>query len=89
MPEDANGKAMPRWLYCLTMPPARLPHEGCSWASAMLMMGDERHMFLECPALVDLMQEVSPLFADCSDGMARLVWAKDSAHGQQVHHCLH
>ena len=34
MPED--GEAMPRRLYCLTMPPAQLPYEGCSWASAML-----------------------------------------------------
>ena len=36
VPEDENGEAMPRRLYCLTMPPAQLPHEGCCWASAML-----------------------------------------------------
>ena len=29
MPEDENGEAMPRRLYCLTMPPAQLSHEGC------------------------------------------------------------
>ena len=40
MPEDENGEAMPRRLCCLTMPPAQLPHEGCSWASAMLSFED-------------------------------------------------
>ena len=29
MPEDENVEAMPRWLYCLTMPPAQVSHEGC------------------------------------------------------------
>ena len=38
MPEDENGEAMPRRRYCLTMPPAHLPHEGCCWASAMLSL---------------------------------------------------
>ena len=32
MPEDEN--------YCLTMPLAQLPYEGCSWASAMLSPED-------------------------------------------------
>ena len=36
MPEDENGEAMPRGLYCLTMPSAQLSHEGCCWASATL-----------------------------------------------------
>ena len=40
-PEDENREAMPRWLYrlnSLTMPPAQLPNEGRSWASAMLSL---------------------------------------------------
>ena len=37
-------------------------------------MGDERHMLLECPALRD---EYSPLVAECSGVMARLVWVRN------------
>ena len=33
-----NGEATPRRLYCLTTPPALLPYEGCSGASAMLTL---------------------------------------------------
>ena len=40
-------------------------------------LGDERHMLLECPALADLRDEYSPLVADCSGVMARLVWARN------------
>ena len=40
-------------------------------------LGDERHMLLECPALADLRDEYSPLVAECSGVMARLVWARD------------
>ena len=40
-------------------------------------LGDERHMLLECPALADLRDEFSPLVAECSGVMARLVWARD------------
>ena len=29
-------------------------------------LGDERHMFLKCPALADLRDEYSPLVAECS-----------------------
>ena len=39
-------------------------------------LGDERHMLLECPALADLRDEFSPLIAECSGVMARLVWAQ-------------
>ena len=39
--------------------------------------GDERHMLLECPALADLRDEFSPLVAECSGVMARLVWARN------------
>ena len=31
-----TGETMPRRLYCLTMPPAQLSHEGCCWASGTL-----------------------------------------------------
>ena len=34
-------------------------------------------MLLECPALADLRDEYSPLVAECSGVMARLVWASD------------
>ena len=37
--------------------------------------GDEGHMLLECPALADLRYELSPLVAECSGVMARLVWS--------------
>ena len=40
-------------------------------------LGDERHMLLECPALADLRDEYSPLVAECSRVMARLVWARN------------
>ena len=40
-------------------------------------LGDERHMLLECPALADLRDEYSPLVAECSGVMARLVWARN------------
>ena len=40
-------------------------------------LGDERHMLLECPALADLRDEFSPLIAECSGVMARLVWARN------------
>ena len=38
-------------------------------------LGDERRMLLECPALADLGDEYSPLVAEFSGVMARLVWA--------------
>ena len=38
---------------------------------------DERHMLLECPALADLRDEYSPLVAECTGVMARLVWARN------------
>ena len=41
------------------------------------ILGDERHMLLECPALADLRDEFSPLVAECSGVMARLVWASN------------
>ena len=40
-------------------------------------LGDERQMLLECPALADLRDEFSPLIAECSGVMTRLVWAKN------------
>ena len=40
-------------------------------------LGGERHMLLECPALADLRDEFSPLVAECSGVMARLVWARN------------
>ena len=40
-------------------------------------LGDERHILLECPALADLRDEYSPLVAECSGVMARLVWARN------------
>ena len=40
-------------------------------------LGDERHMLMGCPALADLRDEFSPLVAECSDVMARLVWARN------------
>ena len=40
-------------------------------------LGDGRHMLLECPALADLRDEYSPLVAECSGVMARLVWARN------------
>ena len=40
-------------------------------------LGDERHMLLECPALADIRDEFSPLIAQCSGVMARLVWARN------------
>ena len=48
---------------------SRLCHTGA--------LGDERHMLLECLALADLRDEVSPLIAECSGVMAKLVWARD------------
>ena len=44
---------------------------------AALDTADERHMLLECPALADLRDEYSPLVAECSGVMARLVWARN------------
>ena len=46
-------------------------------------LGDERHMLLECPALADLRDEFSPLIAECSGGMARLVWARNQPMGSR------
>ena len=43
----------------------RLRHTGA--------LGDERHMLLECPAFADLRDKFSPLIAECSGVMARLV----------------
>ena len=40
-------------------------------------LGDERPMLLECPALADLRDKFSPLVAECSGVMARLVWARN------------
>ena len=40
-------------------------------------LGDERHLLLECPALADLRDEYSPLVAECSGVMDRLVWARN------------
>ena len=51
-------------------------------------LGDERHLLLECPALADVRTEFSQLIAHCSGIMARLVWFKDPAVGQQAHHSL-
>ena len=34
-------------------------------------------MLLECPALADPRDEFSPLLADCSGVLTRLVWARD------------
>ena len=39
-------------------------------------MGDAKDMLLEFPALADLRDEFSPLIAECSGVMARLVWAR-------------
>ena len=40
-------------------------------------LGDERHMLLVCPALADLRDDFSPVIAECSGVMARLVWARN------------
>ena len=48
-----------------------------SHALPVQILGDERHMLLECPALADLRDEYSPLVAECSGVMARLVWARN------------
>ena len=40
-------------------------------------LGDERHMLPECSALADLRDKFSPLVAECSGVMARLVWARN------------
>ena len=40
-------------------------------------LGDERHMLLECPALPNIRDEYSPLVAECTGVMARLVWARN------------
>ena len=40
-------------------------------------LDDERQMLLECPALAHLRDEFSPLIAECSGVMARLVWARN------------
>ena len=50
---------------------------GVCVGSVTLELGDERHMLLECPALADLRDEYSPLVAECSGVMARLVWARN------------
>ena len=47
-------------------------------------MCDERHVLMECSALLDLRVTFAPLIAEASGIMARLVWADD----QQVHHSL-
>ena len=47
-------------------------------------LGDERHMLLECPALADLRHEFSPLVAECSGVMARLVWASPWSAGTSL-----
>ena len=39
-------------------------------------LGDDRHMLPECPALAGLRDEISPLVAECSGVMARLVRAR-------------
>ena len=49
----------------------------CVGSVTLELLGDERHMLLECPALADLRDEYSPLFAECSGVMARLVWARN------------
>ena len=36
-----------------------------------------RHMALKCPALADFRNEFSPLVADCSGVMPRLVWVRN------------
>ena len=41
-------------------------------------LGDERHMLLDCPALADLRDKFSPLVAECSGVMARLVYIETS-----------
>ena len=40
-------------------------------------LGDERHVLLERLALADLRGKFSPLVAECSGVMARLVWANN------------
>ena len=56
----------------------RLPrHRGVCRLCHTGALGDERHMLLECPALADLRDEYSPLVAECSGVMARLVWARN------------
>ena len=49
----------------------------CVGSVTLELLGDERHVLLECPALADLRAESSPLVAECSGVMARLVWARD------------
>ena len=56
MPEDENGETMPRRLYCLTMPPAQLPYEGCSWASAMLSLRMSYDVALRARVLTTALQ---------------------------------
>ena len=38
---------------------------------------DERHVLMECSALLDLRVAFAPLIAEASGIMARLVWADD------------
>ena len=70
--------------YCILLPieqgrHLRLPRYRCvSTLCHTGALGDERHMLLECPALADLRDEYSPLVAECSGVMARLVWARNS-----------
>ena len=45
--------------------------------SSFELLWTERHVLLECPALADLRDEFSPLIAECSGVMARLVWARN------------
>ena len=46
-------------------------------------------MLLECPALADLRAEFSPLIAECSGVMARLVWARNQPMvGRYIIACL-
>ena len=42
---------------------------------------DERHVFLECPALDDVRIKFAPLIAESSGIMALLVWADDQPQG--------
>ena len=40
-------------------------------------LGDERHVLLKCPSLANLRDKFSPLVAECSGVIARLVWARN------------
>ena len=49
----------------------------CNLCNTAALGDDERHMLLECPALVGLRLHFSSLLMPCSSVMRRLLWAKD------------